>query len=193
MKNIDSQIFRTQLVDNLAAAQRTQLSIEGFQRAGVLVPILLGSGPPELLFTKRTDSVDTHKGQISFPGGMADEADRDIVSTSLRETHEELGIPESSVHVAGLLDDHATPTRFIITPVVGIIENLPELSLNMDEVAEVFRVPLEFFVNPSNGRVQQREFRGTLLDVWFYEYGSHTIWGATAMIVRSLLKRLAMV
>ena len=165
-------------------------SIEGFHRAGVLVPLILSSERADLLFTRRTNDVETHKGQISFPGGMTDSGDADIVHTALREAEEELGIGSSAVDIRGILDDIAVPSGFIITPVVGILSELPPLTPNPQEVAEAFTVPAEFFCNPANGRSELRDYRGEKREVWFYERGEHMIWGATAMIVRSLLHTL---
>lgn len=169
---------------------RNVLVVEGFRRAGVLVPLILGAGRPDLLFTRRTDHVETHKGQISFPGGTVDEGDADIVHTALREAEEELGIGANLIDIRGILDDHAVPSGFIITPVVGILDALPLLTPNPQEVAEAFTVPFGFFCNPTNGRSELREYRGGRREVWFYEHGEHIIWGATAMIVRSLLLTL---
>ena len=175
-----------------APGERQGLAIEGFRRAGVLVPLLIGSRKPELLFTKRTEEVESHKGQISFPGGMADAADMDIVETALREAREELGIEASAVTVRGMLDDLAVPSGFIITPVVGTLEALPTLTPNPAEVAEAFTVPLEFFCIPRNGRSEIRDLHGMKREVWFYEHREHTIWGATAMIVRNLVVKMGM-
>jgi 8-oxo-dGTP pyrophosphatase MutT (NUDIX family) len=172
------------------AGERNTLAIEGFRRAGVLVPLILGVEGADLLFTRRTDHVETHKGQISFPGGMVDEGDADIVQTALREAEEELGIGSKLIDVKGILDDLAVPSGFIITPVVGILSSLPSLTPNPQEVAEAFSVPLAFFCNPANGRSELRDYRGGKREVWFYEHGEHIIWGATAMIVRSLLLSL---
>jgi 8-oxo-dGTP pyrophosphatase MutT (NUDIX family) len=190
MKTVSDNELRTRLTALAGNELRECLTIEGYRRAGVLVPIIMGTGTPELLFTKRTELVETHKGQISFPGGMMDPADGDVIRTALREAWEEVGIPDSAVEVAGLLDDLPTPTGFIITPVVGIIQQLPSLAPNIHEVADVFQVPLSFFAAPKNGKTEIRNFRGKQQEVWYYKSGSNTIWGATAMIVRSLLKRL---
>lgn len=180
-------------LSGLSGQRNQRITIEGYRSAGVLVPIILEAGPPALLFTKRTELVETHKGQVSFPGGMMDPQDRDVVQTALREAWEEVGIPESVVEIAGTLDDLPTPTGFIITPVVGIITQLPPLKPNNDEVADIFRVPLLFFADPKNGRTEHRQFRGRQREVWYYQSDNHTIWGATAMVVRSLLKQLGLV
>lgn len=192
MNVVTSEDVRVRL-SSLAGHHSKRISIEGYHSASVLVPIVLGSEHPSLLFTKRTELVETHKGQVSFPGGMTDPHDKDVVHTALREAWEEIGIPESVVDVVGTLDDLPTPTGFVITPVVGTIAQLPPLKLNFDEVADVFQVPLVFFTDPGNGRTEQREFQGGKHEVWYYQSENHTIWGATAMIVRSLLRQLGLV
>lgn len=173
--------------------ERVTLSIDGYYHAAVLVPLIIERGTFQFLLTKRTDLVETHKGQVSFPGGMVDASDTDIIQTALREAQEEIGLPSAAVEPLGLLDDMATPTGFIITPVVGIIHSLPPLIPNSDEVAEVFCVPLEFFAAPDAGRSERREVGGTCYDIWFYDFGERLIWGATAMITRSLLKKLGLI
>ena len=172
----------------LAAARRVSLPVpQGYVRAAVLVPIMFTPEGPELLFTKRTDLVETHKGQISFPGGVVDHTDSGIVHTAMREADEEVGIREEDVQVLGLLSDLETPTGFIITPVVGSVSPVVTIRPNTDEVAEAFRVSLQLFKEPARGRREDRLVRGVEREVWHYETGTHTIWGATAAIVRSLL------
>ena len=179
------------LTQRLASGRRSTLSLEGFRKAAVLVPLIADGGGYDLLFTKRTDSVETHKGQISFPGGMVDEGDRDLVDTALREAEEEVGIKRSAVTTLGLLDDIATPVGFVITPVVGVLSRVPALSLNAVEVAEVFRVPVSFFADPENGTVGYRERGGRRYEVWSFDTGTHVIWGATANIVKMLMRWMA--
>lgn len=177
--------------DTLARSNdRSEVHAEGYHRAAVLVPLVKAPGGFELLFTKRTDTVETHKGQVSFPGGMADADDRGIIATALRELEEEVGIDSNRVEILGLLDDMQTPTGFIVTPIVGLLQGLPPLAPNRDEVAEVFTVPLGFFLNPSTARSEYREHKGRVYEVWYYEATPHVIWGVTAAIIRALLKRL---
>lgn len=190
MTKFSARRIHANLSRTLPDFQRRELSIDGYHRAGVLIPLVREGDSYSLLFMKRTETVETHKGQISFPGGMMDDGDSDIIQTALRETHEELGIDRDDIVVLGLLDDLATPTGFVITPVVGVIDTPPVLALNATEVAEAFQVPLEFFAQPDRRRVEIRRFRGDDHEVWFYESDKHTIWGATAMIIRSLLKIL---
>lgn len=182
-----TQITKDMVRSALNVAARKALSQEGFQRAGVLVPLVFTPGGVELLFTKRTEHVETHKGQISFPGGVTQEEDRDIVATAIREANEEVGIHKDDLEVVGLLSDLATPSGFVITPVVAFLRPAVALTLNWAEVAEVFHVPLLFFAEPGKARQEFRQVRGESREVWSYDTGSHTIWGATAVIVRSLL------
>jgi len=190
MKDISIEHVRKTL--SSGDASRKEVSLEGFHRAGVLVPLVTKNGGIELLLTKRTENVETHKGQISFPGGMVDASDADIVRTALREMEEELGIPQSSVEVMGLLDDLPTPTRFVVTPVIGVLKSLPVLTPNVLEVDDVFFVPLAFFADPTVGRKEYRRFRGENHEVWYYHHGDRVIWGVTALIIRSLLKKLGL-
>ncbi len=180
------------LRESLQRTPRARIHIEGFSPAAVLVPLLQDHEDVQVLLTRRTHEVDTHKGQISFPGGMVEESDPDTEHAALREAEEELGLPPSAVTTIGLLDDHATPTGFVITPVVGLLQGIPPLVPNPREVAEVLRIPLAFFADRTKPRREQREFRGRMHDVWFYDTGTHVIWGATAAMIRSLLQRLGM-
>ena len=159
--------------------------------AAVLVPIVQEPHGLSVLLTRRTETVETHKGQIAFPGGMVDETDRDRVHTAVREAEEELGIPPASVEILGMLDDLTTPTGFCITPVVGFLSHLPPLLLSPGEVAEAFTVPLAFFADPANAEMERRSFRGEAREVWTYRYGGHVIWGATGTIIHRFMDILA--
>jgi 8-oxo-dGTP pyrophosphatase MutT (NUDIX family) len=158
-----------------------------FHRAGVLVPLLPQPYGVSVLLTVRTDTVETHKGQISFPGGMMDKRDKSAIETALRESAEEIGLKSEDVEVLGLLDDAVVPSRFIITPVVGLVQTRPLGKPSETEVAEVFEVPLAFFVDDKNCERREREFNGRRFPLWFYNYNGKVIWGATAGIIRNLL------
>jgi 8-oxo-dGTP pyrophosphatase MutT (NUDIX family) len=184
---ITSAAFERILRSSLPAHPRRTVASAGLVDAGVLVPVLLHDDEPLLLFTRRTDRVETHKGQISFPGGVVDPGDADVVATALRETHEEIGVEPASVETLGLLDDLATPTGFRITPVVGILRALPLYIPNTDEVEEVFEAPVSMLLNPDICSSEILVINGLARRVWTYAYGSHRIWGATAYILRNLL------
>lgn len=173
-----------------ALARRPRQTIEdaGLTGAAVLIPLLAQDGAPHVLFTRRTDTVQHHKGQISFPGGASDEEDPDALATALRETEEELGIPRAVVEVLGALDDvHAAVSGFRITPFVGIIPHAVPLRVNAAEIAEVLTVPLTVFRDPARVRVERRARDGQQVDVYFFTHGRHEIWGVTARIMKNLL------
>ena len=173
----------------LNAQETPAKSGPGVIRAAVLVPLFEGSTGIEVLLTKRTELVEHHKGQISFPGGAADEADADAVATALREAEEEIGLDPKSVEVLGYLEEFETPSGFLITPVAGLLKSKPKLKLNRDEVEEAFWVPVDFFLDEANENREEREWRGKMHAVYSYQFGGHRVWGATAAMLRGFLKR----
>ena len=110
--------------ERLAGYQRRSLGKSTLTKSAVLVPIVKREHGLELLFTKRSETVEHHKGQISFPGGATDAIDLSPVDTALRETFEEIGLERSAITIIGVMDDLQTPSGFVVTPVVGFIEHL---------------------------------------------------------------------
>jgi 8-oxo-dGTP pyrophosphatase MutT (NUDIX family) len=158
--------------------------------AAVLVPIIARGNNLTVLFTTRTEHLTQHAGQISFPGGGAESEDADAVATALRETHEEIGIPSALVHPFGYLDCFETISGYCVTPVVGTLDAAYTTTLESREVADVFEVPLEFFFDPANLRRRHIEWRGRPRDVFEFPYNGKNIWGATAAMLLSLVRRL---
>ena len=158
-------------------------------KAAVLLPLVLHH-EPSLMFTRRTESLARHSGQISFPGGRSEAHDLSPVETALRETFEETGIASSFVTVAGYLDRYLTGTGFDIQPVVGLLADGFALTPDPREVAEIFEVPLAFLCDPANRRRESREIAGKKRDFYAFTYQNHEIWGATAAIVVNLAQRL---
>ncbi len=177
-----------QIRSALFSYQPHEADLSGYKRAAVLLPLFLKNGELHVLLTKRTESVEHHKGQISFPGGAVDDEDADVVSAALREAEEEIGLPCRSVEILGVLDHYATPSRYSIAPVVGFLRLLPTLAPSSHEVAEIFDVPLSFFLDKHNERIVPVKREGQWRDVYFYNYGEYEIWGVTAAIVRSFLQ-----
>jgi 8-oxo-dGTP pyrophosphatase MutT (NUDIX family) len=161
----------------------------GAAKAAVLLPIVQRQAPA-LLFTRRTDSLARHSGQVSFPGGRSEPGDLSPIETALRETFEETGIAPSYVTVAGYLDRYLTGTGFDIQPVVGLLADGFALVPDTREVAEIFQVPLAFLRDPANLRRESREIKGIERRFYAFTYRDHEIWGATAAIVVALVKRL---
>ncbi|MBI3004344.1 MAG: CoA pyrophosphatase [Ignavibacteriales bacterium] len=180
-----------EIKDFLARRRRVEVADFSLTRAGVLVPLFRKKNEWYLLMTKRSEEVEHHKGQISFPGGAVDSDDKDIIATALREAEEEIGLRARDTEILGLLDDHMTPTGFMITPVVGFLKEIPKLAPRQEEVLEILEVPVSLFLDSKKERVEKRERLGEVIDVYFYDFGKHEIWGATARISRDFLREIA--
>jgi 8-oxo-dGTP pyrophosphatase MutT (NUDIX family) len=155
----------------------------------VLVPLYLDGGTWHALFTQRTHLVETHKGQVSFPGGRVDPEDQDRIATALREAEEEIGLRREDVTVLGQLDELMTVTQYRITPIVGVFPWPYDFVLSPAELSAVFGVPLAWLADPTNLEIQYREpmAPGPKVPVYYLHYGDYTIWGATARILINLL------
>jgi len=159
-------------------------------RAGVLIPLLTRGKTLEMLFTRRTDTVLTHKGQISFPGGQREDADAETIETALRESYEEIGLEPSRVTVLGELDDVFTAvSSFVITPVVGLVEGgLDDLRLAPDEVKSLLMVPVDRLLDSEVHTTENRSVGEQQYRIHYYTIGDDVIWGATGRIVYQFLK-----
>jgi 8-oxo-dGTP pyrophosphatase MutT (NUDIX family) len=171
----------------LSSRKRRVIEHPPFSHAAVLVPLFKKEEECHLLFTKRSDEVKYHKGEISFPGGVVDEEDRELINTALREAHEEIGLKESDIQVIGLLDDIVTITEFIVTPIVGLFPYPYPFKVSEVEIAELIEVPLSFLLN-KECLSERTILRGGQNEVVYaYQYGEHIIWGATARILNQFL------
>ena len=158
--------------------------------AAVLVPLIDRAEGMTVLLTKRTDHLHDHAGQVSFPGGRIDPEDADAAAAALREAEEEVGLARHRVDLIGRLDVYVTRTGFEVTPWVGLVAPPFDLRLDPFEVAEVFEVPLSFFLDPGNRRRESRVWQGQERFFYVYPWPGYHIWGATAGMIRSLSERL---
>ena len=140
-----------------------------------------------VVFTKRTQSVEHHKGEISFVGGMGDPGDAGAASTALREAHEELGIEPAAVTVLGQLPNLVTVTNFLVTPVVGALDSGYDYRPNPGEVERVLRVPLPYLRDPAHWFEEDRHWNGRTYRLRSCRYGQDVIWGATSRMLQSFL------
>ena len=172
-----------------ALSQRTKKTIvdDNFKPSGVLLPLFYKNDKCHILFTKRTEDVQHHKGQISFPGGAYDEGDETLMATALRECYEEVGIKSEDVEILGELDDVVTTTRFVISPFVGFIPYPYKFNMNANETDELIEVPIQALLDEKIYREELMIREGKPWPVYFYHYNSHIIWGATAGILKQFL------
>ena len=157
--------------------------------AAVLIPLLRQEDEWHLLFTRRTDKVESHKGQVSFPGGACDEGETTPEETALREANEEVGIDPKKVRVLGKIMNMITITSFHVTPVVGVIEWPTVLRLGKDEVERVFTIPLNWLAERNNRWEFTMPGRNRSLIV-YHPYDGELLWGATARMTVDFLKVL---
>jgi 8-oxo-dGTP pyrophosphatase MutT (NUDIX family) len=174
----------------LAGRTPAKLRIDGFAEAAVLVPLIRRGAVHSIAFTARPAEMPTHGGQISMPGGKRDACDRDLMATALREASEELGIDPGAVDVLGALDDVATPLGFVITPVVGWLDDPGPFVPHAREVEAVFEIGLDDLARGYRD-AGEREVGGHRYRLHEYHAAGRVIWGATARMVHDLLDRIA--
>jgi 8-oxo-dGTP pyrophosphatase MutT (NUDIX family) len=174
-----SHSFERRLKDVLDAHEPSRIEVPGARAAAVLIP-LISADDPLVVFTVRTDTVRSHKGQISFPGGSIDEGDSSAAAAALRETHEEVGLEPGSVRLLGELDSFPTyVSGYVVTPFVGWLEEQPRFTPNPAEVREILEVPVsqlsdEIRAEPGFARGD----RTYPTEAWIWR--DHVIWGVTA-------------
>lgn len=164
----------------------------GVRDAAVLLPLMDRAQTLSVLLTQRTQHLHNHAGQISLPGGIIETTDAGPVAAALRETEEEIGISPAQVDVVGQLDAVETFTGFRIMPVVGFVAPDIELRLDRFEVESAFEVPLDFIVDPRNYALRTRQWRNQDVSYYVLNYEGRVIWGATAEILASFVRRLGL-
>jgi len=159
--------------------------------AAVLVPLAWQDDEWHLLFTRRTERVESHKGQVSFPGGACDEGETTPEETALRETHEEVGIQPQAVRILGRLTNMITVTSFRVTPVVGVIPWPTVFRIGEHEVERVFTIPLVWLADRRN-RWEFNIFGRNRSLIAYHPYDGELLWGATARMTVDFLKVLGL-
>jgi 8-oxo-dGTP pyrophosphatase MutT (NUDIX family) len=172
---------------SLAAHKRVPMA-PGPVPAAVLLPLFRKNGAYHILFTKRTEHLNHHRGEISFPGGVCHPEDRNTLQTALRETWEEVGIVPGDVDILGELDDFHSVYNYLVTPYVGIVA--PEdyqFRVNAAEIERLIEVPLAHLLRPDIFRVKKVNWRGRQHPVYFFIWQGDEIWGLTAAILKQFL------
>lgn len=171
----------------LAENHKLTLTDPSLKPAGVTCLIYLKDGEYCILLNKRSQEVEHHKGEISFPGGMKDPEDATLRETALREAHEEMGILPEDIEIIGELDDVRTNSNFLMRPYVGTIPYPYEFKPSSIEVAEVLEVPISELLDRNNRRDEIRVVNGTFVNSPTYAYQGHLIYGATAKVLENFL------
>lgn len=154
--------------------------------AGVIIPLIEEETGYDVLFTERTHHLKNHPGQISFPGGKAEENDKDLLDTALRETEEEVGISPKLFNIIGSLQPMPSIAGFLVTPFIGILTQPCILKIDTREVAATFTVPLDYLFDPINLKTQWITRNNTKHEVYVIQYENYRIWGLTAKILVEL-------
>ena len=161
------------------------------KQAGVLILLYPLDGQLCFPLTRRPESVEYHKGQISLPGGSQENGES-LYQTALREAQEEVGVAAGSVELVGQLSQlYVPPSNFCIRPFVGYVAQRPNFEIEAVEVAELIEAPLGALFDPATTRVEDWEIRGGVVPIPFYQFGPHKVWGATAMILSEFAAMLA--
>jgi 8-oxo-dGTP pyrophosphatase MutT (NUDIX family) len=172
----------------LATYEPRDLDAPDAKVAAVLLLLYHQEGEDRILLTVRTDTVEHHKGQISFPGGAVHDADADLSVTALRETWEEVGVRPEDVDVIGRLDGMVTTSNFLVAPYVGVLKTTPYEYLPSElEVAEVIEPPLAELLAEGTLVWEERELQGQVRLLPAYHWNGYRIWGATARMLQEFL------
>ena len=157
-------------------------------KAAVLIA-LTDEENPEVIYTLRSNKVSSHQGEVSFPGGMQEESDSSLIMTALRESEEEIGLPQNCVKIIGSLDTMVSRFNVSVTPFVGVIPVDVDLNTSSEEIEACFKVPLSFLLKDKRYRNDEVNRNGETFYMPAYKYSTYVIWGLTAMITVNFLNR----
>lgn len=163
---------------------------ERLREAAVLIPVVDHGDASTVILTKRADKLKNHSGQIAFPGGRIDPGDASVEAAALRETVEEIGLTQDYIDVIGRLPDYVSGSGYRIAPVLGVVRPGFHLSVNADEVDDIFEVPLGFLMDPANHGRASRVWENQERFFYAMPFEERYIWGVTAGIIRALYERL---
>lgn len=159
--------------------------------AGILVPLTRNDDNPEIILTRRAQHLSTHKGQVAFPGGKFDLEDGTLLTTALRETHEEIGVAPQKVDVLGQLSQVVSLHGIRVTPYVGLVDADVDLQPNLAELDSIFKVPVNYIMDAEPKRRDRMTYKGMALSVPSYDYAyegeQYEIWGLSAIVMVELL------
>ncbi len=181
--------MQEKLKQAISQREKSRIIDSGSVPAAVLLPLYYKQGQYYILFTKRTDTVREHKGQISFPGGAYEKKDKTLFDTALRESAEEIGLAATAVELLGELDDFLTTgSGYVISPFVAAIPWPYQFKIDPKEVERIIEVPISALLNNDCFHQETVTVDGQLVTTYSYEYRGSVIWGATAKILNQFLE-----
>jgi len=169
---------------------RVEIMKNAVKEAAVLIGIVERPAGLSVILTKRTEHLSSHSGQVAFPGGKIDPEDRSAQAAALREAQEEIGLDGDEVEILATLPDYYSGSGFKIFPVLGLVSQDADFSINKNEVEYMFEVPLSFLMNSANHVTASKFFRGAERHYYEMPYNEHYIWGVTAGMIRVLHDRV---
>jgi 8-oxo-dGTP pyrophosphatase MutT (NUDIX family) len=179
----DFNLFADTITENLAKREKKCCACPDYRNASVLILLVNKNNSPHVVLTLRTDTVSTHKGQVSLPGGGVDETDKDCLFTALRETHEEIGVPPEKIKILGEFDDYISLAGFEVHVYAGITDYPVEYDPSADEIDIILEVPLSIFCNKEYYKCDIIQHNENEVAVYYYDWQGITIWGMTARIL----------
>jgi len=179
--------LREQIRASLAARERLEIP-PGPVPSAVLIPLFLKDGACHILFTKRAENLTHHRGEVSFPGGVFQPEDGDMLQTALRETSEEVGIVPEDVEILGVIDDFLSIHNYLVTPYVGFVATGHRLRINPAEIERIIEVPLSFLLTPGIFHLRDWSWQGRTLALYCVDYEGDRIWGLTAAMLKQFIE-----
>jgi len=159
------------------------LDSNSYKIAAVLFPLIEKNNELKVILTTRSKDLSSHPGQVCFPGGKLEKADKNIIECAKRESFEEVGIKSDQINLLGQLDDCITGTNFKVTPVIGLIDSNYIPVLQENEVADIFEVPLDYFIEKNNQKIEYANYKNKSYSYYQYNWKNKKIWGSTARII----------
>lgn len=182
--------FKTDLQNKLAKHVVRKISTDDYRKAAVLVLFINKDSNLHVVLTERSDKVSTHKGQISFPGGVYEEEDDSLLETALRETWEEIGIEMDEVDILGEFDEFFSVSCFHVHVFVGTAQHPLKYNPNIDEIGKIIEVPFSLFLNEKYKKKERHSHNDQDFNIYYYEHDNQTVWGMTARILTDLSRKV---
>ena len=159
------------------------LDSNSYKIAAVLFPLIEKNNELKVILTTRSKDLPSHPGQVCFPGGKLEKTDKNIIECAKRESFEEVGIKNDQINLLGQLDDCITGTNFKVTQVIGLIDSNYIPVLQEKEVADIFEVPLDYFIEKNNKKIEYANYKNKSYSYYQYNWKNKKIWGSTARII----------